>query len=354
MFGKAGGFGNSLDLATVAAGIGGFVIQAEELGDGASRPSGGGDIDGDGFDDLLIGAPAADGPGNTRNAAGEVYVIFGSATLGGSSSQVTDQGGDGNDVLTGDGGADVMIGGGGNDFLSGNGGLDVLRGGAGDDVLSVGGGVRQVSGGSGEDTLRLDGATLVDTDFSQVDGIEHIRLGQAALHLQIGARATQAIETRAAIDPRILIDSVASAATQVVDGSALQRGMFADLSDNAGGVAVTGGHGADTIYGGSGIDTIAGGSGADMLAGFAGDDRLEGNDGDDSLMAATATMRCTAARAPTRSTGRPATTPPPAALATISTSSIPAVTRSPRQAARASTPFDRRRRPSPSRPTSRT
>jgi len=284
VFGKAGGFGNSLDLATVAAGIGGFVIQAEELGDGASRPSGGGDIDGDGFDDLLIGASGADGPGNTRNAAGAVYVIFGSATLGGSSSQVTDQGGDGNDVLTGDGGADVMIGGGGNDFLSGNGGLDVLRGGAGDDVLSVGGGgIRQVSGGSGEDTLRLDGATLVDPDFSQVDGIERIRLGQAALHLQIGARATQAIETRAATDPRILIDSVASAATHVVDGSALRRGMFADLSDNAGGVTVTGGYGADTIYGGVGIDTITGGSGADMLAGFAGDDRLEGNDGDDSL-----------------------------------------------------------------------
>jgi hypothetical protein len=36
-----------------------------------------GDVNGDGFDDLLIGAPVADGPDNARKSCGEIYVILG-------------------------------------------------------------------------------------------------------------------------------------------------------------------------------------------------------------------------------------------------------------------------------------
>jgi uncharacterized delta-60 repeat protein len=43
--------------------------------------SGAGDVNGDGFEDLLIGAPEADGSGNFTNRAGTVYLIFGSAAL---------------------------------------------------------------------------------------------------------------------------------------------------------------------------------------------------------------------------------------------------------------------------------
>ncbi|MFN2433028.1 MAG: dockerin type I domain-containing protein [Gemmatimonadota bacterium] len=39
------------------------------------------DVDGDGIDDLLIGAPDADGPGNARREAGEAYVVFGGRDL---------------------------------------------------------------------------------------------------------------------------------------------------------------------------------------------------------------------------------------------------------------------------------
>jgi hypothetical protein len=42
-----------------------------------------GDFNGDNVDDILVGTPAADGPGNSRNLAGEAYVIFGRPTLGG-------------------------------------------------------------------------------------------------------------------------------------------------------------------------------------------------------------------------------------------------------------------------------
>ncbi len=38
-------------------------------------------VNGDGFEDVIIAAPQADGPGNGRNNAGEVYIIFGATTL---------------------------------------------------------------------------------------------------------------------------------------------------------------------------------------------------------------------------------------------------------------------------------
>jgi hypothetical protein len=40
-----------------------------------------GDVDGDGRDDLLIGARFGDGPGNTREDSGEAYLIYGRETL---------------------------------------------------------------------------------------------------------------------------------------------------------------------------------------------------------------------------------------------------------------------------------
>ncbi|MEW5736867.1 MAG: hypothetical protein AB1921_18630, partial [Thermodesulfobacteriota bacterium] len=40
-----------------------------------------GDVNGDGIADIVLGANAADGPAEGRTSAGEVYVVFGSATL---------------------------------------------------------------------------------------------------------------------------------------------------------------------------------------------------------------------------------------------------------------------------------
>ena len=167
-------------------------------------------------------------------------------------------------------------------------------GGAGDDVLSInGGGFREVSGGNGHDTLLLDGVTLVDTDFRQVDGIELILLGDTAVHLTIGARAGQAIESRAADGSRILIDSVASAAAHLIDGSALVRGMAADMSGITVGVSVLGGAGDDLIHGGSANDTIDGGGGSNTIdagdgndtihVGSFGNNTIDGGAGDDTI-----------------------------------------------------------------------
>jgi hypothetical protein len=75
VFGKEGSFDASFNLSQLN-GNNGFVINGIDAGDelGASV-SGAGDINGDGIDDLIIGAPAADPNGNTNT--GETYIVFG-------------------------------------------------------------------------------------------------------------------------------------------------------------------------------------------------------------------------------------------------------------------------------------
>jgi hypothetical protein len=73
LFGKASGF-SDIDLASLST-TQGFKV----LGDFTGRSvSGAGDINGDGYDDVVIGAPAADP--NGKDAAGTSYVLFGKAS----------------------------------------------------------------------------------------------------------------------------------------------------------------------------------------------------------------------------------------------------------------------------------
>ncbi len=153
VFGKAGGFGTEVtaeghprqvvDLANLIAGEG-FIIQGEAAGDNAGQSvSSAGDVNSDGFDDLIIGAD------NSNANAGTAYVIYGGA--GG----VTTAG----QLIDGSASADILIGKAGNDTINGNGGADVIRGGAGDDIITVSDlAFADIDGGTGIDTLRLDGA----------------------------------------------------------------------------------------------------------------------------------------------------------------------------------------------------
>ena len=77
VFGKAGGFDGSFDLSSLD-GSNGFALNGIERFDLSGRSvSSAGDVNGDGFDDILIGASTADPNGNRE--AGESYVVFGKA-----------------------------------------------------------------------------------------------------------------------------------------------------------------------------------------------------------------------------------------------------------------------------------
>ena len=70
---------NVLDVGMLAPGHG-FIIQGDAGGDMlGSSVSGAGDVNGDGLDDLIVGAPQGDDGAGTGVDAGEAYIIYGKA-----------------------------------------------------------------------------------------------------------------------------------------------------------------------------------------------------------------------------------------------------------------------------------
>lgn len=190
VYGRADGFDPVLDTGAID-GLNGFRITGADPTDSAGTSiSAAGDVNGDGFDDLVVGAPTGgEGTYYPNAPAGESYIVFG----GDFTSAVTALGTDTADTLTGTAGAETLLGAQGDDILTGNGGADVLYGGAGNDILSVGDlSFARIDGGSGDDTLRLDGTghslDLTGTGDTVIQGVERIDLtgsGDNALTLAV-------------------------------------------------------------------------------------------------------------------------------------------------------------------------
>jgi len=220
-------FGSTTQRASVALseldGRDGFALNGGAVGDlGGFSVSGAGDVNGDGLDDLLVGAVGAD-------AAGASYVVFGRAVFGPSvdvaavSIEITGidnddvfrgtakadklRGGAGEDslyglggrddlfggaaadVLKGGGGADRLYGQGGGDRLQGQGGGDLLRGAGGDDWVNGGGGKDAVYGQRGDDTLK-GGSGRDEFHFKRGDGRDVVldwTDGKDEIHIDRGA-----------------------------------------------------------------------------------------------------------------------------------------------------------------------
>ncbi len=177
VFGKTDG--TAVELSDVAAGVGGFALEKDYLS--SYSVSDAGDVNGDGFDDVLVGTPFTDSNRNILDSSGQSYVVYGGDFTG----AVTQQGGTGDDLLTGTAAVDVIVAGQGNDTLIGNGGSDILYAGAGDDVIAISDlNFNRIKGGSGIDTLRVEGSgmffDLRAIANNQITGIEQIDLNHSS------------------------------------------------------------------------------------------------------------------------------------------------------------------------------
>jgi hypothetical protein len=153
VFGQASGFDSNLELSDLD-GANGFQISGSAADHAGRSASAAGDVNGDGFDDLIIGASYA-GASNSR--AGASHVLFGGDLTGTAGTMGTADA----DALAGTAGADVVKGGAGNDTLTAGAGDDRVEGDAGNDALDGGADNDRLFGDEGADTL--DGGTGNDT-----------------------------------------------------------------------------------------------------------------------------------------------------------------------------------------------
>jgi hypothetical protein len=235
VFGKASGFAANIDLSKLS-GNNGFRLDGVAAGDFSGHSvASAGDVNADGFSDLIVGADHADSNGSDSGAS---YVIFGvkpttSVRRTGSDASQTLAGGDLNDLLSG-----VL----GDDRLFGHGGDDALDGGLGNDLLYGGTGSDELTGGSGADQL------FGDADDDALDG----GLGNDILHGGSGL-------------------------DELTGGGGADQ-LFGDADDDQ----LDGGTGNDRIDGGAGNDQLVGGTGNDTLIGGTGDDDMDGGAGTDT------------------------------------------------------------------------
>jgi Ca2+-binding RTX toxin-like protein len=266
-----------------------------------------------------------------------VEALAGSDTLNaglglGPLTQLTLDGGAGNDAINGGDGNDLLRGGSENDAIDGNRGTDTGLLGSGDDSFTwdPGDGSDKVEGEAGTDTLVFNGAGVAENfDFS-ANG-NRLKFFRDAANITMDVDDTERVDLRAlggidntvvndlsATDVKnIVLDLATDAAVDTTTVNGTSGNDTISIAPNAGALDVTGLaanvkiagseaandslnvnglDGNDTISGsigiaaliklgidgGAGDDTINGGDGAETLLGGDGDDVIDGNRGNDT------------------------------------------------------------------------
>ena len=292
VFGAAGGFAANLNLSALN-GTNGFQINGEAADDYSGQSvASAGDINGDGFDDLIIGARFADP--NGLSASGASYVIFGKATratagadsLRGHDGAETLNGLDGNDSLFGMGGNDQLVGGAGADVLDGGAGSDMMYGGAGNDVFIIDSSLDRIFDASGTDEVRANFMVfLTDANFAAIEnaallGSDNLNLvGSSSANVLTGNTGNNVIMGGAGADTMVggagvdvLFYGGSAAAVNVNLATGRTSGGDAAGDVFSGFEGVVGSAYADTLTGSAGAESITGGANRDVLAGGLGRD----------------------------------------------------------------------------------
>ena len=315
IFGRVGGF-TDINVSTLD-GSNGFRIDGAAAWSTAGRSvSGGGDINGDRINDIIVGAPDSFGQGSP---AGATYVIYGrregvtlmggagddnqvggalsDGIFGGGGKDRIDgaggadllEGGDGNDVLFGGDGADDLVGGAGGDILNGDAGDDSISGGLGADKLFGGEGVDTLDGGVGND--RFDGGVGNDillggegNDYLDGGVGADVMTGGVGNDVFIVDDAGDTVIEAAAGGYDILRSSISiSLLAANVEAIELQGSANINATGNGDANTLQGNTGANQLNGGAGADTINGNDGDDFIIGGTGNDLLRGGLGADSF-----------------------------------------------------------------------
>ena len=307
VFGASGGLASSIALSALD-GSNGFRLDGVSATDqsGISVASAG-DVDGDGFADLIIGAYQADPNGAN---SGSAYVYFspatGGATYRGTTLVDVLRGTPDADSMTGSGRGDSLFGNAGDDTLNGGAANDLLNGGAGNDTASYAGAsaavtvsltisAAQNTGGGGTDTLvsmeNLQGGAFNDTLTG--DGNANTIEGGGGSDALNGGGGNDTASYQGAAAP-VFVALLLQGGAQNTQGAGtdtltsfenLQGGAFNDtLGGDAGANILTGGAGNDVLIGDAGNDTLQGGIGHDTLYGGTGGDSMAGGAGDDTYV----------------------------------------------------------------------
>ncbi len=254
VFGSTDGFNSTFDLSSLD-GTNGFRIDGQAAYDSSGwSVSGAGDINGDGIDDLVIGAFNASHNGTD---SGSSYVVFGHA------SNQDPVANDDNFTANQDTALTIPVA----ELLANDSDSD-------GDNLSITA-VANSTGG----TVILDNSNVIftpDTGFSGTASFEYILddgnggLDSATVTVEVGQNITggNGDDTIDGTNGNDVIDAG--------NGDDIVNGLDGDDS-------ITGGNAEDLINGGNGNDIILGGNSKDTLFGSAGDDTLNGGNGADEL-----------------------------------------------------------------------
>ncbi len=258
VFGKASGFASAINLSTLN-GSNGFRLDGVAADDGSGRSvAGAGDVNGDGFADVIVGAYGADPNGSY---SGSSYVVFGKGPGSGGFASVIDlstlNGGNGFRLdgvaaddfsgrsvagagdVNGDGFADLIVGADGADpnGLS-SGSSYVVFGKASGFASAIN--LSTLNGGNG---FRLDGVAPYDLSGYSAAGAGDVN-GDGFADVMIGARYA---------DPNALSSAGSS---YVIYGRAPDAAVM--RIGSAAGQYISGGPFKDTLWGSSGNDLLEG------------------------------------------------------------------------------------------------